>query len=131
MDLISNWEQVKSKINKLVIFERDGANHILKVRNFSVNGEALEDPLLKQFMDTAGKLANDVLMALYGRNDLDSFPVEFREEGNYAELRFGDPKLFDTVYHLLEAIFYGDIVKDVIQGNRTAMENLLRELKHL
>lgn len=129
MDLVTNWEQTKDKINKLIIFERDGINQTIKMRNFQDITQDLNDPLLKQFMDVAAKLGEDVLKTLFNTVDVDTLPVEFREEGDYGILKFGDKNLFETVYKLLEAIFKGDIVRDNVQGNRTALENLLRELK--
>jgi hypothetical protein len=130
VDIIANWDVVKDKINKLIIFEIDGRNQTIKLNRIPEMVEKADDPLLKQFMDTAGKLGEDVLKTLFGTNDIDNLPVEFIEEDKFAILKFGDLKVFEAANCLFESIFRGDIVRDVIQGNRNAVDNLLRELKH-
>ncbi len=129
MDIIANWEMVKDRINKLIIFEIDGQNQTIRMNKIPEIVESANEPLLKKFMDTAGKLGEEVLQTLFGTNDLDNLPVEFNEMDDHASLKFGDVRVFDATSRLFESIFHGDIVRDVIQGNRTAVDNLLRELK--
>jgi hypothetical protein len=130
VDIIANWDRVKEKIKKLIVFEIDGQNKTIRLSKIPEIVETSDDPLLKQFMDTAGKLGEDVLKTLFGTNDIDTLPVEFIEKDNFAILKFGDFKIFEATHSLFESIFHGDIVRDVIQGNRTSVDNLLRELKY-
>jgi len=129
MSLIENFEAIRDKINKLIIFERDGANQSIRMSNIPQIMEEHDDPLVVEFFETAAALGEQVLKTIFSTEDVDNLPVEFKDHGNHAELIFGDRGLFETTYSLLDNIFHGDIVRDVVQGNARAMENMLRELK--
>lgn len=129
ISLIENFEAVRDKINKLIIFERDGAKQSIRMSNIAQIMEEHKDPLVLEFFETAAKLGEEVLKTIFTTESIDNLPVEFKDHGKHAELIFGDRGLFETTYDLFENIFHGDIVREVSQGNDRAMENLLRELK--
>ncbi len=129
MDLISNWEETKEKINKLIIFERDARNQTIRLNGMPEILKKEKDPLLEKFMEVASKLGEEVLGTLFNTNNIDELPVEFKNHDHFAELKFTDTGLFEVVHRLLEAIFKGNVVRDMLQGKRVAMDNLLRELQ--
>jgi len=129
MSLIDNFEAIRAKVNKLIIFERDGENQIIRMSNIAEIMENQDDPIVNEFFETAAKLGEEVLKTIFNTENIDNLPVEFKDHGNHASLKFEDRGLFETTYGLLDNIFHGDIVLNVIQGNRRAMENMIRELK--
>jgi hypothetical protein len=88
------------------------------------------DPAVDIFLETANDLCDEVLQIVFKTDNVDELPFEFIQHKDCGELKFADRKLFEATLAILQAIFLGDIVKEVIQGNRTTLDKLLRELAY-
>jgi hypothetical protein len=128
LDIIKNWDKLKSQIHKKLFFESDSNLLSIKMMNVRLGSG---DWAIKKFLDTAENLCDEMLQKVFNTKNVDNLPFEFIEHEDYGELKFRDQKLFEATLAILQSIFLKDIVKDFIQGDRTTMDNLVNELKQL
>ena len=125
LDIIKNWKKIKSEINKRLFFESDSS--ILSIRMMNVR-LGTGDKAIKRFLDTAETLCDELLQKIFKIDRVDDLPFEFIKHEEYGELKFGDRKLFEAMLSILQTIFLGDIVKDYLQDNFTAIDNFINKL---
>ncbi|MBD3255413.1 MAG: hypothetical protein GF383_09985 [Candidatus Lokiarchaeota archaeon] len=128
MDFISNWDETKKKIIRIINLEKDEESLTLRITNIQSIIADSGDPYIDKFMEIGAILASEVIKKIFNVGDVDTLPIEIEDQGDISVLKFKTKKLFMVTSHLLEAIFLGDIVKEIYEGNQSAFDDFLKEL---
>lgn len=126
-----DWNGIKEKVMSLVRVEKRDAERTITLSHIPKVMDEVEDDELVFFFEQANTIGEDVFKTLFNTDNINALPVEFSDHGDYADLTFKDKSLFEITFKLLHELFYGDLVRDVVQDNRRTLENLMRELQRI
>lgn len=126
-----DWNGIKEKVMNLVRVEKRDAERTITLSHIPKVMDEVDDDELVFFFEQANTIGEDVFKTLFNTDNINALPVEFSDHEDYADLTFKDKSLFEITFKLLHELFYGDLVRDVVQDNRRTLENLMRELQRI
>lgn len=108
-----NWDEIKKSLQKAIKLERNYDNLTIVISVLEENLK--ENQFVGNFIRSEKELKKS-LQRYLGKQSSLNCDIEINNTNNKVSIKFFDTKDYNEVFNLLNDIFFGDYLKDMIEA---------------
>jgi len=112
-----NWEEIKAKLQKSIKLEKNEKD--LSVKITILEPTVQDDQMIGNMLKNEDEMKQSLTQFL-GKKKLLDCDIKINQPGKNIKLTFRDKMDFNSVHNLLNAMFFGDYFKDMVEALKGA-----------